>query len=455
VRATPRSATSLSLASVMLASSIALSRPTCGTLLSAVSKGAAGSVRNFRTTAVCFDDAKKKFERTKPHCNIGTIGHVDHGKTSTTAAITKLLSEKGLAVYKKYSDIDKSPEEKSRGITITASHIEYSTENRHYAHIDCPGHQHYIKNMITGAAQMEGAILVVSAPDGPQEQTREHIILSREVGVPHVILFLNKMDLAEDHELVGLVEEELREMLSKYGFNGKEAAAVRGSAKLGLEESPEESSEFGRKAIEKLIWTLDNKIPQPKRPIDKPFLMPIEDIFAITGRGTVVTGRMEQGTLKVGEEIQVVGSKPIASIGVTGIEMFNKVLDYAEAGENVGVLLRNIKRTDVTRGDVICKPGSVSAYKKFEAKVYVLTEDEGGRKKPFASNYRPQFFIRTADITGIITLKGAQMGMPGDNVEMTVELTHPSALHEGLRFAIREGQLTIGAGVITKVIAEK
>jgi len=437
----------------MLATKVALSRPV-GTLLSCASKGVAVSTRNFRTTSVAFaDEAKKKFERTKPHCNIGTIGHVDHGKTTTTAAITKLLSEKNLAVYKKYTDIDKSPEEKSRGITITASHIEYQTESRHYAHIDCPGHQHYIKNMITGAAQMEGAILVVSAPDGPQEQTREHIILSREVGVPYIVLFLNKMDLAEDMELVGLVEDELREMLTRYGYDGKEAPAVRGAAKLALEEPVEEPTEHGRKALEKLIWTLDNKIPQPKRPIDKPFLMPIEDIFAITGRGTVVTGRIEQGTVKIGDAIQVVGAKPIDSIGVTGIEMFNKLLDYAEAGENVGILLRNIKREDVTRGDVICKPQSVKAFKTFECKVYLLNEEEGGRKKPFASNYRPQFFIRTADVTGKIELKGAQMGMPGDNVEMSVELIHPAAIYEGLRFAIREGQLTIGAGVITKIVS--
>jgi len=306
--------------------------------------------------------------------------------------------------------------------------------------------------MITGAAQMEGAILVVSAPDGPQEQTREHIILSREVGVPYVVLFLNKMDLAEDLELVGLVEEELREMLTKYGYDGKETPAVRGAAKLALEESPEEASEYGRKALEKLIWTLDNKIPQPKRPVDKPFLMPIEDIFAITGRGTVVTGRIEQGTIKISEQVQVVGAKPIPSINVTGIEMFNKLLDYAEAGENVGVLLRNVKRDDVTRGDVLCKPGSVPANQKFECKVYLLTEEEGGRKKPFASNYKPQFFIRTADITGSIKLKGAQMGMPGDNIEMEVTLLHPAAIFDGLRFAIREGSLTIGAGVITKIL---
>jgi len=437
----------------MLATKVACCSRTV-TLLSSASKGVAVSTRGFRsTTPALAEEAKKRFERTKPHCNIGTIGHVDHGKTTTTAAITKLLSEKNLAVYKKYTDIDKSPEEKSRGITITASHIEYQTETRHYAHIDCPGHQHYIKNMITGAAQMEGAILVVSAPDGPQEQTREHIILSREVGVPYIVLFLNKMDLAEDMELVGLVEDELREMLTKYGFNGKEAPAVRGAAKLALEEPIEEPTEWGRKAMEKLIWTLDNKIPQPKRPVDKPFLMPIEDIFAITGRGTVVTGRIEQGTVKLGEAVQVVGAKPIESIGVTGIEMFNKLLDFAEAGENVGILLRNIKREDVSRGDVICKPTTVKAFKKFDCKVYLLTEDEGGRKKPFASNYRPQFFIRTADITGKIELKGAQMGMPGDNVEMSVELIHPAAIYEGLRFAIREGQLTIGAGVITKIHA--
>jgi elongation factor Tu len=433
----------------MLASKAVFGRPV-GTLLSCATK-CAGASRNFHATRVSLDDVKRKFERTKPHCNIGTIGHVDHGKTTTTAAITKLLSEKNLAEYKQYSDIDKSPEEKSRGITITASHIEYQTEKRHYAHIDCPGHQHYIKNMITGAAQMEGAILVVSAPDGPQEQTREHIILSREVGVPYIVLFLNKMDLAEDLELVGLVEEELRELLTRYGYDGKEAPVVRGAARLAMDEPVEEPTEYGRKSIEKLIWTLDNKIPQPKRPVDKPFLMPIEDIFAITGRGTVVTGRIEQGTVKIGESVQVVGAKPIESIGVTGIEMFNKLLDYAESGENVGILLRNIKRENVTRGDVLCAPNSVKPFKKFEAKVYLLNEEEGGRKKPFGSNYKPQFFIRTADITGTIQLKGAAMGMPGDNVEMSVELIHPSAIFEGLRFAIREGQLTIGAGVITKI----
>jgi len=410
--------------------------------------------RSYRTTTVVrAEEAKKKFERAKPHCNVGTIGHVDHGKTSTTAAITKLLSEKGLASYKKYDQIDKSPEEKARGITITASHIEYSTENRHYAHIDCPGHQHYIKNMITGAAQMEGAIIVVSAPDGPQEQTREHIILSREVGVPHVILFLNKMDLAEDHELVGLVEEELRETLTRYGYDGVNAPAVRGSAKLALEEPADEPSEFGRTAMEKLIWTLDNKIPQPKRPIEKPFLMPIEDIFLIPGRGTVITGRIEQGTIKLQEPIAIVGAKPVSQTAVIGIEMFNKLLDYAEAGENVGILLRGVKREEVTRGDIACKPNSAKAYTKFEAKVYLLTEEEGGRKKPFANNYRPQFYLRTADITGSISLKGgAQLAMPGDNIEMVVDLIHPSPIVEGLRFAMREGQLTIGAGVVTKLL---
>jgi elongation factor Tu len=382
---------------------------------------------------------------------VGTIGHVDHGKTTTTAAITKLLAEKGLAKYRAYSEIDKSPEEKARGITITASHIEYETEKRHYAHIDCPGHQHYIKNMITGAAQMEGAILVVSAPDGPQEQTREHIILSREVGVPYVVLYLNKMDLTEDQDLVSLVEEELREMLTRYGFDGKEAPAVRGSSKLFIEE-PENTSEFGRAAIEKLVWTLDNKVPLPQRPIQKPFLMPIEDIFAITGRGTVVTGRIEQGTVKINDDVQVVGHKPIAKIGVTGIEMFNKLLDYAEAGENVGVLLRAVKREDIARGDVIAKPGTVKAHSKFECKVYILTEEEGGRKKPFSAKYQPQFYIRTADVTGNIKFPdGVTMAMPGDTLEFKVELIHPTPMVEGLRFAIREGQLTIGAGVIKKI----
>jgi len=413
-----------------------------------------GSVRYFRASAPSFDEPKKKFERSKPHCNVGTIGHVDHGKTTTTAAITKILAEKGLAKYRAYGDIDKSPEERARGITITASHIEYETEKRHYAHIDCPGHQHYIKNMITGAAQMEGAILVVSAPDGPQEQTREHIILSREVGVPHVVLYLNKMDLVQDKDLVSLVEDELRELLTKYGFDGVNTPAVRGSSKLFIEE-PDSESEYSRAAIEKLVQTLD-AIPQPQRPVQKSFLMPIEDIFAITGRGTVVTGRIEQGTVKLNDEIQVVGWKPINKISVTGIEMFNKLLDYAESGENVGILLRGVKREDVSRGDVLAKPGTVKAFSKFDCKIYVLTEDEGGRKKPFSSKYQPQFYIRTADVTGAIKLpEGVTMAMPGDTIDMNVELIHPTPMVEGLRFAIREGQLTVGAGVIKKIYAEE
>lgn len=409
------------------------------------------SVRYFRSSAPMLDEPKKKFERNKPHCNVGTIGHVDHGKTTTTAAITKMLAEKGLAKYRSYGEIDKSPEEKARGITITASHIEYQTDTRHYAHIDCPGHQHYIKNMITGAAQMEGAILVVSAPDGPQEQTREHIILSREVGVPFIVLYLNKMDLAEDKDLVGLVEDELREMLTRYGFDGAGAPCVKGSSKLYIDE-PENPSEYGRAAIEKLVETLDTKIPQPQRPVQKPFLMPIEDIFAITGRGTVVTGRIEQGTVKLNDDISVVGHKPVAKVGVTGIEMFNKLLDYAEAGENVGLLLRAVKREDLSRGDVLSKPGTVKAHSKFDAKIYILTEEEGGRKKPFSSKYQPQFYIRTADVTGSMQLpEGVAMAMPGDSLDIKVSLMHATPMAEGLRFAIREGQCTIGAGVIKKI----
>eukprot|EP01112_Ceratiomyxa_fruticulosa_P005038 TRINITY_DN155_c0_g1_i1.p1 TRINITY_DN155_c0_g1~~TRINITY_DN155_c0_g1_i1.p1 ORF type:complete len:456 (+),score=130.12 TRINITY_DN155_c0_g1_i1:130-1497(+) len=397
---------------------------------------------------------KVKFERVKPHCNVGTIGHVDHGKTTLSAAITKLLSEKGLAQFKKYAEIDKAPEEKERGITITASHLEYETEKRHYAHIDCPGHQHYIKNMITGAAQMDGAILVCSAPDGPQEQTREHVILAREVGIPYVVIFLNKMDIANELDLVDLVEMELRELLTKYGFDGENAPVVRGAATVAIEEDPSKPTEWGRKGIEKLIEVMDNKIPQPQRPLDKPFLMPIEDIFSIGGRGTVVTGRIESGSVKVGDEVTIIGPKPHEKLIVIGIEMFNKILDYAESGENVGVLLRGLKREDVTRGSVACKPGLIKSFTTFEAKVYILTEEEGGRKKPFMTNYRPQFFIRTSNVTGKITLpEGVAMAMPGDNIVINVELITPTPVSEGLRFAIREGQSTVGAGVVSKVIS--
>lgn len=409
--------------------------------------------RKFHTSSfVQATETKSKFIRNKEHMNVGTIGHVDHGKTTLTAALTKILSEKGLANYTSYENIDKSPEERKRGITINASHVEYETEKRHYAHIDCPGHQHYIKNMITGAAQMDGGILVVSAADGPQEQTREHLILAREVGIPSLVVFLNKMDATTDPDLVNLVEMETRDLLSLYGFPGDKVTVVKGSAKLALEETPEKATDIGRKSISQLLDALDNYIPSPKRAIDKPFLMPVEDVFAITGRGTVVTGRIEQGTLKLGDEVSVVGPKPIPKISVTGIEMFKKLLDTAQAGDNIGALLRGIKREDVLRGEVVCKPGTVTSHTKFIAKVYVLNEDEGGRKKPFTNNYKPQFFIRTANVTGTVTLLGdKQLAMPGDNVEMSVELLAPTPIQENMRFAVREGSLTIGAGVISKI----
>jgi len=382
--------------------------------------------------------------------NVGTIGHVDHGKTTLTAAITKVLSEKGNAEYIAYEQIDKTPEEKSRGITITATHVEYKTAKRHYAHIDCPGHQHYIKNMITGAAQMDGAILVVSAPDGPQEQTREHLILAREVGIPNIVVYLNKMDTITDPELVDIVEGETRDLLTNYGFKGDTTQVVRGSAKLAVEETAQTATEYGRASIERLMGMLD-ALPLPVRAIDKPFLLPIEDVFAITGRGTVVTGRVEAGAVKVGDEISIVGSKSIAKLPVTGIEMFRKQMDSAQAGDNIGLLLRGIKREDVARGCIACKAGAVKTFTKFKAKVFVLTPEEGGRKKPFTTNYKPQFFIRTADVTGRVVMEKDKIAMPGDNVEMEVELISPTPMELGMRFAVREGQLTVGAGVITHI----
>eukprot|EP01132_Coremiostelium_polycephalum_P000815 gene815-1020_t len=418
-----------------------------------ISKNGGGFVRNFRTTSSVLAEPKKKFERTKPHVNVGTIGHVDHGKTTLSAAITKFLADKGLANFKSYAQIDKSPEEQRRGITITATHLEYESATRHYAHIDCPGHQHYIKNMITGAAQMDGAILVVSAPDGPQEQTKEHVILSREVGIPAIVVFLNKMDNA-DPELVDLVEMEVRELLSKYGFDGENASFVKGAAAVALAEDPASPTEYGRKAIEQLVEVLDTKIPLPHRAVDKPFLMPIEEVFSISGRGTVATGRVEQGVVKVGDEVSIEGIKPYPKVAVTGLEMFMKMLDFAQAGENVGALLRGLKREEVLRGEVLAKPGTIKSYTKFTAKTYILTDNEGGRKKGFNTNYRPQFFIRTANVTGRVILPdNTPVAMPGDNLELTIELISPTPINEGLRFAIREGQLTVGAGIISKVIS--
>eukprot|EP01133_Synstelium_polycarpum_P012167 gene12167-14241_t len=422
---------------------------------SLVQKSANGSMmgaRYFRSSTGSLAEAKKKFERTKPHVNVGTIGHVDHGKTTLTAAITKILADRGLANFKSYAQIDKSPEERNRGITITASHIEYESATRHYAHIDCPGHQHYIKNMITGAAQMDGAILVVSAPDGPQEQTREHVILSREVGIPSIVVFLNKMDNA-DPDIVEIVEMEVRDLLQKYGFDGENTPFVKGAAAVALAEDPNTPTEFGRLAIDQLVEVLDNKIPLPNRAVDKPFLMPVEEVFSISGRGTVATGRIEQGVVKVGDEISIVGIKAVPKVAVTGLEMFGKILDFAQAGENVGVLLRGLKRDDVVRGEVMAKPGTMKAHTRFVAKTYILTDGEGGRKKGFATNYKPQFFIRTSNVTGRIELPAnTAMAMPGDNLELVVELISPTPLNEGLRFAIREGQLTVGAGIIHKVL---
>ena len=394
--------------------------------------------------------AKAKFERTKPHCNIGTIGHVDHGKTSLTAAITKVLAETGGATYTAYDQIDKAPEEKARGITISTAHVEYQTANRHYAHVDCPGHADYVKNMITGAAQMDGAILVVSAADGPMPQTREHILLARQVGVPAIVVFLNKVDMVDDPELLDLVELEVRELLSKYNFPGDEIPIVRGSALMALEEK---QKELGHDAILKLMEAVDAYIPQPKRDKDQPFLMPIEDVFTISGRGTVVTGRVERGIVKVNDEVEIVGLKPTVKTVVTGVEMFRKLLDQGEAGDNIGALLRGTKREEVERGQVLAAPGSITPHTNFKCEAYVLTKEEGGRHTPFFSNYRPQFYFRTTDVTGTIKLpEGTEMVMPGDNISMEVELIAPIAMEKGLRFAIREGGKTVGAGVVADII---
>ena len=394
--------------------------------------------------------AKEKFERSKPHCNIGTIGHVDHGKTTLTAAITKVLAEAGSSEFVDYANIDKAPEERARGITINTSHVEYETENRHYAHVDCPGHADYVKNMITGAAQMDGAILVVSSADGPMPQTREHILLARQVGVPAIVVFMNKVDQVDDPELLELVEMEIRDLLSSYEFPGDEIPIVKGSALAVLEDS---NTTIGRDAVLELMKQVDAYIPQPERPKDLPFLMPIEDVFSISGRGTVVTGRVERGVLHVGEEIEIVGIRPTAKTTCTGIEMFRKLLDQGEAGDNIGVLLRGTKREEVERGQVLAAPGSITPHTKFLCECYILTKEEGGRHTPFFNNYRPQFYFRTTDVTGSIELKeGTEMVMPGDNVTMTATLISPIAMNEGLRFAIREGGRTVGAGVVAKII---
>ena len=395
--------------------------------------------------------AKAKFERNKPHCNIGTIGHVDHGKTSLTAAITKILAESGGATFTAYDQIDKAPEEKARGITISTAHVEYETSNRHYAHVDCPGHADYVKNMITGAAQMDGAILVVSAADGPMPQTREHILLARQVGVPSLVVFLNKCDMVDDPDLLELVEMEVRELLSSYQFPGDDIPIVKGSALCALEDK---QPELGRDAILKLMAEVDAYIPQPERPVDRPFLMPIEDVFSISGRGTVVTGRVERGIVKVGEEVEIVGLKTTVKTTVTGVEMFRKLLDSGQAGDNIGALLRGTKREDVERGQVLAAPGSITPHTKFKAEAYILTKEEGGRHTPFFTNYRPQFYFRTTDVTGNVSLpEGTEMVMPGDNVSMDVELIQPIAMDEGLRFAIREGGRTVGAGVVASIVA--
>ena len=397
--------------------------------------------------------AKERFERTKPHVNVGTIGHVDHGKTTLTAAITKVLGLKGEAEFRAFDSIDNAPEERARGITIAIAHVEYETENRHYAHVDCPGHADYIKNMITGAAQMDGAILVVAAPDGPMPQTREHILLARQVEVPAIVVYLNKVDMMEDEELLELVELELRELLSSYEFPGDDLPIVRGSALAALESESEdvEAAEYG--SIQELMAAVDEYIPQPARALDQPFLMPIEDVFGIKGRGTVVTGRIERGRIHVGEEVEVVGLEETRKTVVTGVEMFKKLLDEGEAGDNVGCLLRGMNREDVQRGQVLALPGSINPHTRFEAQVYVLSKDEGGRHTPFFQGYRPQFYVRTTDVTGSIGLpEGMEMVMPGDNVTMKVELIQPVAVEEGLRFAIREGGRTVGAGVVTKVL---
>ncbi len=394
--------------------------------------------------------SKEKFNRSKPHVNIGTIGHVDHGKTTLTAAITTSLAAEGKAQAMAYDQIDKAPEERERGITISTAHVEYETDNRHYAHVDCPGHADYVKNMITGAAQMDGAILVVSAADGPMPQTREHILLARQVGVPALVVFMNKVDMVDDKELLELVEMEVRELLSKYEFPGDKIPIVQGSAKLGLEG---DTSEIGRPAIKRLMAACDAYIPEPVRAIDKPFLMPVEDVFSISGRGTVVTGRIERGIVKVNEEIEIIGIRPTQKTTVTGIEMFRKLLDEGRAGDNAGCLLRGTKKEDVERGQVLAKPGSVKPHKKFKAEAYILTKEEGGRHTPFFNGYRPQFYFRTTDVTGVVTLKaGTEMVMPGDRVEVEIELIAPVAMEKELRFAIREGGRTVGAGVVVDIV---
>ncbi|HUO97390.1 MAG TPA: elongation factor Tu, partial [Rhizomicrobium sp.] len=393
-----------------------------------------------------------KFERTKPHCNIGTIGHVDHGKTTLTAAITKILAETGKAQFTSYDQIDKAPEEKARGITINTAHVEYETDKRHYAHVDCPGHADYVKNMITGAAQMDGAIIVVSAADGPMPQTREHILLARQVGVPALVVYMNKVDMVDDPELLDLVEMEVRELLSSYEFPGDKIPVVRGSALVALEDKPDPNN-IGKNSILELMKAVDEYIPQPARPLDQPFLMPIEDVFTISGRGTVVTGRVERGIIKVGESVEIVGIRPTSTTTVTGVEMFRKLLDQGQAGDNIGALLRGVDRTGVERGQVLAKPGSITPHTNFKGNVYVLTKDEGGRHTPFFTNYRPQFYFRTTDVTGIVKLpEGTEMVMPGDNVAIEVELIVPIAMEEKLRFAIREGGRTVGSGVVSSII---
>jgi elongation factor Tu len=395
--------------------------------------------------------AKAKFQRTKPHCNIGTIGHVDHGKTSLTAAITKVLAKAGGATYTAYDQIDKAPEERARGITIATAHVEYETANRHYAHVDCPGHADYVKNMITGAAQMDGAILVVSAADGPMPQTREHILLARQVGVPALVVYMNKVDMVDDPELLELVELEVRELLSSYQFPGDDIPIIKGSALCALEDR---EPQMGEQSVIELMKAVDEYIPQPARATDRPFLMPIEDVFSISGRGTVVTGRVERGVITVGEEVEIVGIKATQKTVVTGVEMFRKLLDRGEAGDNIGALLRGTKREEVERGQVLAKPGSITPHTKFQAEAYILTKEEGGRHTPFFTNYRPQFYFRTTDVTGVVQLpEGTEMVMPGDNVSMDVELIAPIAMDEGLRFAIREGGRTVGAGVVAKITA--
>jgi elongation factor Tu len=392
--------------------------------------------------------SKAKFERDKPHVNVGTIGHIDHGKTTLTAAITKVLAEKGMAEETKFEEIDKAPEEKERGITIATAHVEYSTDNRHYAHVDCPGHHDYIKNMITGAAQMDGAILVVSAADGPMPQTREHVLLARQVNVPYIVVFLNKVDMVDDEELLELVEVEVRELLSKYEFPGDDVPVIKGSALKALE-----GDDAGKQAIYELTDALDNYIPEPVRDLDKPFLMPVEDVFSITGRGTVATGRIEQGKVNVGDEVELVGITDTTKTVVTGVEMFRKLLDYGQAGDNVGCLLRGTKREEIQRGQVLAKPGSITPHTKFKAEVYCLTKEEGGRHTPFFNGYRPQFYFRTTDVTGVVKLaEGTEMVMPGDNAQMEIELIQPIAMDESLRFAIREGGRTVGSGVVTEIL---